>query len=135
MSKDPYGAFVSVMQSSMAGHTRQALSGVGAVLGTITSTGLKLDDFKHELQDYLVAELPGLLSVPRHMYKGTSTAVESENWEGKELKTSFYIGEDELEDVNLSLNEGLKPGDRVLTVRVNSGNDVVVVCKVVSGRG
>ncbi|URJ61474.1 hypothetical protein [Paenibacillus polymyxa] len=135
MSKDPYGAFVSVMQSSMAGHTRQALSGVGAVLGTITSTGLKLDDFKHELQDYLVAELPGLLSVPRHMYKGTSTAVESENWEGKELKTSFYIGEDELEDVNLSLNEGLKPGDRVLAVRVNGGNDVVVVCKVVSGRG
>ncbi|MET3208083.1 UNVERIFIED_CONTAM: hypothetical protein ABIC26_001019 [Paenibacillus sp. PvR008] len=135
MSKDPYGAFVSVMQSSMAGHTRQALSGVGAVLGTITSTGLKLDDFKHELQDYLVAELPGLLSVPRHMYKGTSTAVESENWEGKELKTSFYIGEDELEDVNLSLNEGLKPGDRVLAVRVNSGNDVVVVCKVVSGHG
>ncbi|APB72255.1 hypothetical protein PPYC1_18585 [Paenibacillus polymyxa] len=135
MSKDPYGAFVSVMQSSMAGHTRQALSGVGAVLGTITSTGLKLDDFKHELQDYLVAELPGLLSVPRHMYKGTSTAVESENWEGKELKTSFYIGEDELEDVNLSLNEGLKSGDRVLAVRVNSGNDVVVVCKVVNGRG
>lgn len=135
MSKDPYGAFVSVMQSSMAGHTRQALSGVGGVLGTITSTGLKLDDFKHELHDYLIAELPGLLSVPRHMYKGTSTAVESENWEGKELKTSFYIGEDELEDVNLSLNEGLKPGDRVLAVRVNSGNDVVVVCKVVSGRG
>ncbi len=135
MSKDPYGAFVSVMQSSMAGHTRQALSGVGAVLGTITSTGLKLDDFKHELQDYLVAELPGLLSVPRHVYKGTSTSVESENWEGKELKTSFYIGEDELEDVNLSLNKGLKPGDRVLAVRVNSGNDVVVVCKVVNGRG
>lgn len=135
MSKDPYGAFVSVMQSSMVGHTRQALSGVGAVLGTITSTGLKLDDFKHELQDYLVAELPGLLSVPRHMYKGTSTSVESENWEGKELKTSFYIGEDELEDVNLSLNEGLKPGDRVLAIRVNSGNDVVVVCKVVNGRG
>lgn len=135
MSKDPYGAFVSVMQSSMAGHTRQALSGVGAVLGTITSTGLKLDDFKHELQDYLVAELPGLLSVPRHMYKGTSTSVESENWEGKELKTSFYIGEDELEDVNLSLNKGLKPGDRVLAMRVNSGNDVVVVCKVVNGRG
>ncbi|MDN4076623.1 hypothetical protein QYF52_01640 [Paenibacillus polymyxa] len=135
MSKDPYGAFVSVMQSSMAGHTRQALSGVGAVLGTITSTGLKLDDFKHELQDYLVAELPGLLSVPRHMYQGTSTSVESENWEGKELKTSFYIGEDELEDVNLSLNKGLKPGDRVLAMRVNSGNDVVVVCKVVNGRG
>ncbi|ASR48712.1 hypothetical protein B4V02_19435 [Paenibacillus kribbensis] len=135
MSKDPYSAFVSVMQSSMAGHTRQALSGVGAVLGTITSTGLKLDDFKHELQDYLVAELPGLLSVPRHMYKGTSATLESENWEGKEPKTSFYIGEDELEDVNLSLNEGLKPGDRVLAVRVNSGNDVVVVCKVVNGRG
>ncbi|MEK5405394.1 hypothetical protein MKX36_05540 [Paenibacillus sp. FSL W8-0439] len=135
MSKDPYGAFVSVMQSSMAGHTRQALSGVGSVLGTITSTGLKLDDFKHELQDYLVAELPGLLSVPRHMYKGTSTSVEPENWEGKELKTSFYIGEDKLKDVNLSLNKGLKPGDRVLAMRVNSGNDVVVVCKVVNGRG
>lgn len=135
MSKDPYGAFVSIMQSSMAGHTRQALSGVGAVLGTITSTGLKLDDFKHELQDYLIAELPGLLSVPRHMYIGTSTSVEEESWEGKELKTSFYIDEDKLEDVTLSLKEGLKPGDRVLAVQVNGGNDVVVVCKVVNGRG
>ncbi|MEE4561964.1 hypothetical protein [Paenibacillus polymyxa] len=135
MNKDPYGHLATALQSSFHKHTKQALSGVGAVLGTITSTGLKLDDFKHELQDYLVAELPGLLSVPRHMYKGTSTSVESENWEGKELKTSFYIGEDELEDVNLSLNKGLRPGDRVLAMRVNSGNDVVVVCKVVNGRG
>ncbi|GAB6988045.1 hypothetical protein [Paenibacillus pini] len=114
MSKDPYGHFADVMRTSMSNQTRQALNGVGAVLGTITGTGLKLDDFKHELQDYLIAELPGTLSISSKTVKET---------------TPIRDGE----EVLLELKKGLKPGDRVLAMRVNSGNDVVVVCKVVSG--
>jgi hypothetical protein len=109
--------------------TRQAMGGVGAVLGTITSTGLKLDDFKHELQDYMVAELPGMLSLPRYTAKGTVTLG------GQQQDMTFDAEENEVEDTLFELGKGLKPGDRVLAVRVNSGNDVVVVCKVVSSGG
>lgn len=73
LNKDPYGQLASSLYASMSKQTRQAMGGVGAVLGTITSTGLKLDDFKHELQDYMVAELPGMLSLPRYTAKGTVT--------------------------------------------------------------
>lgn len=129
MNKDPYGQLASSLYASFNNHTRQALGGIGAVLGTITSTGLKLDDFKHELQDYLVAELPGLLSLPRRTVVGTTS------WEGKPLDMSFDFDETEVKETRLELGKGLEAGDRVLAVRVNSGNDVVVVCKVVSGRG
>ncbi|WP_370511425.1 hypothetical protein [Paenibacillus amylolyticus] len=90
----------------MSTHSRQAVSGLGAVLGTMTSSGVKLDDFKHEVQDYLVAELPGT---------------------GR-----FLLQEEEVEETVLSLGKGLKAGDRVLAMRVNGGNDIVVLCKVVS---
>ncbi len=129
MNKDPYGQLASSLYASMNKQTRQAMGGVGAVLGTITSTGLKLDDFKHELQDYMVAELPGMLSLPRYTAKGTVTLG------GQEQDMTFDAEENEVEDTLFELGKGLKPGDRVLAVRVNSGNDVVVVCKVVSSGG
>lgn len=129
MNKDPYGQLASSLYASMNKQTRQAMGGVGAVLGTITSTGLKLDDFKHELQDYMVAELPGMLSLPRYTAKGTVTLG------GQQQDMTFEAEENEVEDTLLELEKGLKPGDRVLAVRVNSGNDVVVVCKVVSSGG
>ncbi|WP_098748810.1 hypothetical protein [Paenibacillus sp. EZ-K15] len=129
MNKDPYGQLASSLYASMNKQTRQAMGGVGAVLGTITSTGLKLDDFKHELQDYMVAELPGMLSFPRYTAKGTVT------WGGQQQDMTFDAEENEVEDTLFVLGKGLKPGDRVLAVRVNSGNDVVVLCKVVSSGG
>lgn len=129
MNKDPYGQLASSLYASMNKQTRQAMGGVGAVLGTITSTGLKLDDFKHELQDYMVAELPGMLSLPRYAAKGIVTLG------GQQQDMTFDAEENEVEDTLFELGKGLKPGDRVLAVRVNSGNDVVVVCKVVSSGG
>lgn len=129
MNKDPYGQLASSMLSSFHKQTRQALGGVGAVLGTMTSTGLKLDDFKHELQDYMVAELPGMLTLPRRTAEGTMS------WESRQGNVSLDLEETEVEEALWKLNQGLQPGDRVLAVRVNGGNDVVVVCKVVSGRG
>ncbi|OXL87331.1 hypothetical protein BCV73_32895 [Paenibacillus sp. SSG-1] len=136
MNKDPYGQFASSLYASVGKHTRQALGGVGAVLGTITSTGLKLDDFKHEMQDYMVAELPGLLALPRYMAVGASgTRTDTPNWGSVAMDKTFYFDETEVPDAALKLGAGLKPGDRVLAVRVNGGDDVVVVCRVVSGRG
>ncbi|MFB4332702.1 hypothetical protein [Paenibacillus sp. CR_12] len=129
MNKDPYGQLASSLYASLNKQTRQAMGGVGAVLGTITSTGLKLDDFKHELQDYMVAELPGMLFLPRYTAAGTATLG------GQQQEMTFDVEENEVEDTLFELGKGLKPGDRVLAVRVNSGNDVVVVCKVVSSGG
>ncbi|GIO32008.1 MULTISPECIES: hypothetical protein [Paenibacillus] len=130
MNKDPYGQLASALYSSVGKHTRQAIGGVGAVLGTITGTGLKLDDFKHEFQDFMVAELPGVLSVPSSVLTGTTMLEERSVGENKQEPSS---NETKIEDSRLSLT--LKPGDRVLAVRVNGGNDVVVVCKVVTGNG
>lgn len=129
MNKDPYGQLASSLYASLNKQTRQAMGGVGAVLGTITSTGLKLDDFKHELQDYMVAELTGMLTLPRYTAAGTATLG------GQQQGMTFDVEENEVEDTLFELGKGLKPGDRVLAVRVNSGNDVVVVCKVVSSGG
>jgi len=129
LNKDPYGQLASSLYASLNKQTRQAVSGIGAVLGTITSTGLKLDDFKHEMPDYMVAELPGLLSMPRYTAKGIVTLG------GQQQNMVFDMEENEIEDTRLELGKGLKPGDRVLAVRVNGGNDVVVVCKVVSSGG
>ncbi|MWV44582.1 hypothetical protein GRF59_13185 [Paenibacillus sp. HJL G12] len=133
MNKDPYGQLASALYSSVGKHAKLALGGAGAVLGTMTGTGLKLDDFKHELQDYMVAELPGLFSVPRFMMSGTTAQVEQPDWDHKQMDTSFYFDKNEVKDVSLKLV--LQPGDRVLVLRVNGGNDAVVICKVVSGHG
>lgn len=131
MNKDPYGQLASALYSTVGKHTRQALGGVGAVLGTITGTGLKLDDFKHEFQDFMVAELPGVLAVPGSVMAVTPMLDVRSAEDPKQEESSS--NETEIEDARLSL--ALKPGDRVLAVRVNGGNDVVVVCKVVSGHG
>ena len=66
------------------------------MLGTITSTGLKLDDFKHELQDYMVAELPGMLTLPRYTAAGTATLG------GQQQGMTFDVEENKVEDTLLS---------------------------------
>lgn len=133
MNKDPYGQLASALYSSVGKHAKQAMGGVGAVLGTITDTGLKLDDFKHELQDYMVAELPGFFSVPRSMLLGTAVQAEQPSWGNKQMDTSFYVDKSEIKDVSLKLK--LSPGDRVLAMQINGGNDAVVLCRVVNADG
>lgn len=133
--KDPYGQFAEVMRSTMSKHTQQAVSGLGAVLGTMTGSGVKLDDFKHEIQDYMVAELPGMLEVPEHTYVGSTYPLGQGGTSGTSTKSDYVFDKTEVEETVLHLNKGLKAGDRVLALRVNSGNDVVIVCKVVSGNG
>jgi len=99
--KDPYGQFAEVMRSTMSKHTQQAMSGLGAVLGTMTGSGVKLDDFKHEIQDYMVAELPGMFEMP----------------ERTEVGRTYPLG------------QGGNGGT------ATKSNDVVIVCKVVTGNG
>lgn len=104
-SDNPFKELAVLLDGRINNHTSLALSGVHAELGTITPTGLKLDGFKHEISDYLVAEH---LSMDGQYF--------TETVQGENVKTP-----DELKP--------LKPGDRVLCVPV--GNEVVVVCRVV----
>lgn len=133
--KDPYGQFAEVMRSTMSKHTQQAMSGLGAVLGTMTGSGVKLDDFKHEIQDYMIAELPGMFEMPERTDVGRTYPLGQGGNGGTATKSDFVFDKVEVEETVLHLNKGLKAGDRVLALRVNSGNDVVIVCKVVSGNG
>ena len=121
MTKDPYGQFADMMSSAMKGHTRQMASGLGGVLGTMTASGVKLDDFKHEIQDYMLAELPGTLGAGEGEVPSSGL---------EEPSTGPVSGG----SVTLSI-DGLRPGDRVLAIRVNGGSDVVVLCKVVGAGG
>ncbi|OWR33204.1 hypothetical protein CDO73_00565 [Saccharibacillus sp. O23] len=112
----------------MNNKTQQAVGGVGGVLGTITSSGLKLDDFKYELKDYLVAELPGRLTLPARKEKAKVLSSSSEDSEPQ----GFEFENTEIEEANWQLANALKAGDRVLAIRILGGNEVVVICKVVT---
>nr|WP_322902955.1 hypothetical protein [Paenibacillus sp. SGZ-1009] len=133
--KDPYGHFADVMRSTMSQHTQQAISGLGAVLGTITASGVKLDDFKHEIQDYMIAELPGLLELPQRIYTGSVHPQGQGSFHGGVSLSDYAFDASAVQQSVLHVQHGLKPGDRVLALRVNSGNDVVIVCKVVNAGG
>ncbi|MCQ4086680.1 DUF2577 domain-containing protein [Saccharibacillus sp. JS10] len=129
MTKDPYGQFADMMSSAMKGHTRQMASGLGGVLGTMTASGVKLDDFKHEMQDYWVAALPGTLQTD-------ASSGGSESSQSAIAADGSESGDPSSGESTVTLNvDGFKPGDRVLAIRVNGGNDVVVLCKVVGADG
>ncbi len=87
----------------------EAISYIGLDLGTITSSGLKLDNFKYEIQDYMVLDYLKI----KNEYN-TETAGEhshSHNFKTpKELKP-------------------LGPGDRVLVALLK--NEFVVVGRIV----
>lgn len=128
MTKDPYGQFADMMSSAMRGHTKQMASGLGGVLGTMTSSGVKLDDFKHEFQDYLLAEFPGTLE--KASDSGEVSLVAPVPDESGDPSAAIVSGS----QIKFGV-DGLKAGDRVLAVRVNDGSDIVVLCKVVSAGG
>ncbi|RUT36336.1 hypothetical protein EJP77_04955 [Paenibacillus zeisoli] len=133
MSEDTYGTLASLVNTAMISHTKQALSGVGPVLATLTPSGLKLDDFKHEIQDFLVAELPGNLVLPEFTLAGTVEGLRDGSGGMVGGEGRFLFHEAEIEKTLLNVRQGLRPGDRVLALRLNGGQDVIVMCKVVSG--
>lgn len=85
-----------------------ALFGTGFVLGTITSSGLKLDNFKYEINDYLVLDYLNL----KDEY---NTEAAGEHTHSHILKTPSNI-------------KKLKSGDRVLVAQI--GKDCVIVGRV-----
>ncbi|WP_256758701.1 hypothetical protein [Cohnella sp. WQ 127256] len=137
---DPFKKLVTTLENRLSGIAAKTLSGIPSELGTITESGLKLDSFKYEIPDYLIAEWVTQLEVPEFSMVGTMTTPVDD--EGNTLGganpsqlTRFDFKETKIDEVHLNWSVGIKPGDRVLAVPVNGGKDAVVVCKVVSSGG
>ncbi|MEF2964912.1 hypothetical protein V3851_03640 [Paenibacillus sp. M1] len=132
MSNNPYTALAVTLRENALHKTKEALSGITAELGTITASGLKLDQFKHEIGDYMVAEFPGTLKLPELKLSGTVTGIKDGEGRNVQGEGGFSFQPSETEEV--SLKPVFKPGDRVLVIPLNGGHDAIVICKVV-GRG
>ncbi|MEC0228065.1 hypothetical protein [Paenibacillus alba] len=127
---NPYKKLATTLDNRMSGHAAAAVAGMPAELGTMTAGGLKLDRFKHEIADYYVADWMAKVHLPAFTLGGTVTGLTS----GSAAVTgqgTFAFSKSEVEDVRLELRHGLKPGDRVLAIPINDGNDAVILCKVV----
>ncbi|RRJ66940.1 hypothetical protein EHV15_31450 [Paenibacillus oralis] len=133
MTTDPYAALAVSLRENAVRKTAEALAGVSAELGTITGSGLKLDSFKHEIQDYLVAEFPGTLKLPDVKLTGTVDGLKDSRDGAVSGQGNFSFEPSETEKALLTLR--YQPGDRVLALPINGGNDAIVICRVVSGNG
>lgn len=129
-------------------HAARAVAGVPCELGKMTATGLKLDKFKHEIQDPLVAEwvftieIRKDLFIPQHDETGTIVLPGYYSGEAQYHfdDTTIVIRDDQgnvvrsdirAREAKCMFRPELKPGDRVLAVPVNGGKDAVILAKVV----
>ncbi len=133
---DPYKELASLLDMRIKGQANQALSGIPSELGTMTATGLKLDTFKHEIKDYLLADWMVKVHFPAFSLVGTATSPVDND--GKNLpgattspKTRYDFSAREVQEVRLELKPGLKAGDRVLAIPVNNGQEAIILAKVV----
>jgi len=128
---DPFRQLAAELERRMAGKAAGALAGIPCELGTITSSGLKLDSFKHEIRDYLVADWLAKIHLPAFTVSGTQTGLE-DSLGGSVVGTANWSCQPaEIDEVHVEVLPDLKPGDRVLAIPVNGGQDVIVICKVV----
>lgn len=137
---DPYKQLARLLEDRMARHAGRAVDGLFGELGTITDTGLKLDGFKHEIRDYLVADWEIKLEIPqasRVVKTASPVAADGSDIPGSTTYSALTRLDFQQSDpgsvlkVRLNLKESIKPGDRVLAVPVNGGQEAVVICKVV----
>ncbi len=128
---DPYKQLARLLEDRMARHAGRAVAGLFCELGTITATGLKLDGFKHEIKDYLVAEWLVKVYLPAFSIIGTQTGLKDSLGGSVTGQATFSFQPASVNEVRLEFKADLKPGDRVLAVPVNGGQDAVVICKVV----
>lgn len=128
---DPFKQLASVMDMRMAGHAARAVSGVPCELGTIMAAGLKLDSFKHEIKDYLVADWLAKMYLPAFSFVGAQTGLRDSLGGSVTGQAAFSFHATTIDQVRLDLKTNLKPGDRVLVVPINGGQDVVVIAKVI----
>jgi len=135
---DHYKQLASLLEMRMKKHAAAALSGLPCELGTITASGgLKLDTFKYEIQDYLIADWLVKIHFPTFFLIGTATSPVDED--GSALPeatttplTRYNFSAHEVDNIRLELKACLQPGDRVLAVPVNGGQDAIVISKVVT---
>jgi len=119
---DPFKELARALNEKSKQHAGRVMLALQAELGTITDTGLKLDRFKHEIRDYLVADY---LTLDTDFF--TTTELNS--------GAHYQYEGDGTHDHQIVTPESLKPlapGDRVLVLPVNGGQDFVVVARVVS---
>lgn len=140
---DPFKQLAGLLENRMAGIGAKVLSGMPCLLGTMTATGLKLDDFKHEVQDPLYADWTFKMELPqasRVIKIASPVNPDGSNQGGTTYSVLSRIdfnvqGADDAGTtvkVHMDLKSELKPGDRVLVVPINSGQDHVIIAKVVS---
>ena len=129
---DPYRLFIDNLEQLISGYVARAMVGLHGELGTITATGLKLDNFKHEITKYLVAEhltlkdpdftkteTDGSHNHPcAHASSGGKCAIENTTHQHQVITPEKL--------------KKLQPGDRVMVIPVNKGQEFVVVARVVS---
>lgn len=149
MGTDPFRALAAMLEMRMVGHAEKAVSGLPCELGKITASGLKLDSFKHEIKDYLVADWLVKVHFPDFYLLGEETCMvnadglikkdASVDADGNLLSgattrglTKYSFKKRVVDNVRLELKSKLQTGDRVLVVSVNNGREAIVVAKVVS---
>ncbi|MED1851826.1 hypothetical protein P4V33_09190 [Brevibacillus borstelensis] len=133
---NPFAHMVAMLDERSTGHSQKSTLGLKSEFGTITKTGLKLDNFKHEITDFYVAEWLAKITLPEFSLIGTATSPVDD--EGRPLPgsstsplTRYDFKKREIDKVKVEMIPDLKEGDRVLCVPVDDGDDVVVICKVV----
>ena len=97
-----------VMNNNFKSGINEAMFSNSLVLGTITTTGLKLDDFKHEIADYTLLDYLKL----NDSYNTESAGEDNHSHEFKTPNNLLSI----------------KPGNRVLVARI--GNECIVIGRV-----
>jgi len=134
---DVYGELARELLSKTDKRIAGATVGLQPELGTIMSNmSLKLDRFKHEIDDYKVADWTADIHFPVFSLVGTETSpVDEQGNSLPDATTSglmrYDFGEKKQTGFGVEFRAGLKPGDRVLVIQVNGGQDFVVICKVV----
>lgn len=132
---DPYRQIADIVVEQAKKAAGNALSGIPCELGTITASGLKLDTFKYEIPNYLVAEWMAKIYLPAHTMLATETAPVDSQGSPLPGATTVHAKYDfetkEIDQVKIEIKPDLQPGDRVLAIPVNGGQDAVVICKVV----
>lgn len=112
---DPYKEIAQMIDNRSKKNSRYAVMGIGSDLGAITSRmELKLDNFKHPISDYMVSE---------HLKMDPYFFTDVEKNSGSH--SHRVITNKELKP--------LGPGDRVIVLLINGGQEHVVVARVVAG--
>lgn len=122
MQDDPFSELFGMLNQQMSDSAKETLKNgwISAELGTITSDmGVKLDRFKHVIYDYLLSHHLTLAEPDM-----TKTEVDGDHADPIGGTHSHQV-------ITPKGLLPLHPGDRVLAMPVNGGQDFVIVARVV----